>query len=295
MPEKIPVLLDTDIGSDIDDAVCLAYLLAEPRCELVGVTTVTGHAQERARLADAICRAAGRDDIPIASGTETPLLVRQGQTEAPQAEVLCRWPHTEQFARFEAVQFLRDTIRSRPGEITLLAIGPLSNVGLLFAVDREIPGMLKALVMMVGCFFEDGCAEWNARCDPHATAIVFSSAVCQVRAHGLDVTTRCRLSAQECRARFKGGALDVVANMAEVFFRQRQEIVFHDPLAAVCVFEPEICAYERGRVRVELRGEADVGRTVLERYDDGPHQVARKVDSERFFRRYFSAVSAWTG
>ena len=67
--DRIPVLLDTDIGSDIDDAVCLAYLLRQPRCELLGVTTVSGREPRlRASLADGICRAAGRDDVPIHSG-----------------------------------------------------------------------------------------------------------------------------------------------------------------------------------------------------------------------------------
>lgn len=65
MSDTIPVLFDTDIGSDIDDAVALGYLLNQPRCELVGITTVSGEARERAALADAICRAAGRRDIPI--------------------------------------------------------------------------------------------------------------------------------------------------------------------------------------------------------------------------------------
>ena len=73
--QTIPVLLDTDIGSDIDDAVALAYLLKQPRCDLLGVTTVTGEPTKRAMLADAICQAAGRTDIPIHVGTEAPLLV----------------------------------------------------------------------------------------------------------------------------------------------------------------------------------------------------------------------------
>lgn len=64
-----PVILDTDIGSDIDDALCLAYLLRQPRCEFVGITTVTGEAQQRAMLADAVCRAAGREDIPITAAS----------------------------------------------------------------------------------------------------------------------------------------------------------------------------------------------------------------------------------
>ena len=147
---RIPILLDTDIGSDIDDAVCLAYLLRQPLCELVGITTVSGMARQRAMLADAVCRAAGRDNVPIHSGAEQPLLIPQGQPEAQQAEALARFPHRTDFASNTAVEFLRQTIRSRPGEITLLTIGPLTTIGLLFAIDPEIPAMLRAFQLMPG-------------------------------------------------------------------------------------------------------------------------------------------------
>ena len=87
MTEK--VILDTDIGSDIDDAVCLAYLLAQPRCELLGITTVTGEAVKRARMASALCKVA-KKKIPIFPGCEKPMFVPQLQTRAPQAEVRLR-------------------------------------------------------------------------------------------------------------------------------------------------------------------------------------------------------------
>src|SRR5512133_929158 len=105
------VLLDTDIGSDIDDAVCLAYLLANPNCDLVGITTVTGEAEKRAQMASAMCLAAGREDIPIYPGASQPLLVEQRQTEAQQAAALGRWSHRTDFPRGEAVDFMRKTIR----------------------------------------------------------------------------------------------------------------------------------------------------------------------------------------
>ena len=290
MGERIPLLLDTDIGTDIDDALCLAYLLAEPRCELLGVSTVTGQAGERAMLADAVCRAAGRSEVPIWSGTEAPLLAKQGQPEAQQAEVLSRWPHREGFPPCEAVQRMREVILARPGEVTLLTVGPLTNVALLFALDREVPRLLKGLVMMAGRFFGGRTSEWNASCDSHATAIVMAAQVGRVRIHGLDVTLECSMPAQACRRRLKGGALDVVADMAEVWFRQRDRIAFHDPLAAVCTFEPGLCAYRRGRVRVETCDARALGTTVLEESPGGAHAVAESVDSERFFELYFAAV-----
>lgn len=290
MGETVPVLFDTDIGTDIDDSVCLAYLLAEPRCRLLGISTATGEAGKRAMLADAVCRAAGRSDVPIWSGADTPLLVEQKQKTAQQAEALARCEHREDFPPNEAVEMLRRTIREHPGEITLLTVGPLTNIGLLFALDREVPRLLKRMVMMVGSFFEEQRPEWNAAGDPHATAIVFSSEAPEIQVHGLDVSTKCRLPAEECRARFHGGPLDVVAEMAEVWFRNRDKITFHDPLAAACIFEPDICTYRRGRVSVELGDEPQLGRTDLEESAGGAHLVADGVDAERFFERYFSVV-----
>jgi purine nucleosidase len=123
----IKMLLDTDIGSDIDDAVCLAYLLAQPECELLGITTVTGEAAARASLASALCLVAGKS-IPIYPGREEPLLIAQQQPLAPQAAALSRWPHATDFPRGQAVEFLRQTIRRHPGEVVLLCIGPLTNV-----------------------------------------------------------------------------------------------------------------------------------------------------------------------
>ncbi len=169
------LLLDTDIGSDIDDALALAYLLAQKRCRLLGITTVTGEPGKRAALASVLCRVAGRD-IPIHAGSPVPLLVGQRQPVAQQAEALARWTHQPSWPAATAVEFLRQEIRRHPGQVTMLCIGPLTNIGLLFTVDPEIPSLLKALVLMCGSFTPAGqkarAVEWNAQVDPHAAAIV---------------------------------------------------------------------------------------------------------------------------
>ncbi|NLW51566.1 MAG: nucleoside hydrolase [Candidatus Brocadiaceae bacterium] len=294
MDAAVPVLLDTDIGSDVDDAVCLAYLLAEPRCDLLGITTVTGRPQERAMLADALCRAAGRHGVPVYSGCDVPLLCEQRQPEVPQARVLPRWPHRDDFEPYAAVPFLRRTIRERPGEVTLLAVGPLTNVGLLFATDAEVPRLLKRLVLMGGRYFGSCGEEWNTGGDPIASALVFGAPVCELTAYGLDVTLQCSMPAPECRERFRGGALDLVREMSEVWFLTRERITFHDPLAAACVFEPDLCTYRTGRVAVDLQG-AGRGATRFEESAGGPHRVAADVDVGRFFRRYFETIGAPAG
>jgi purine nucleosidase len=291
MPDTIPILFDTDIGSDIDDAVALAYLLREPRCELLGITTVTGEPLERAKLASAVCRAAGQDSIPIHSGSELPFLVAQKQPRAPQNAALERWPHRAEFPPNTAVPFLQEVIRSRPGEVTLLAVGPFTNVGVLFAMDPEIPRLLKRLVVMGGAYttrYAGGSrTEWNACGDPHAAARMFQSPVPELTAFGLDVTLQCVLEAEECGRRLAGGPLDVVRDMASVWFRERAAITFHDPLAAVALFHPGVCEYEQGRIEVELASPRVAGMTHWKAGPEGPHRVAVKVQPERFFEQYF--------
>ena len=107
MSDKIKVLLDTDIGTDIDDALALAYLLKQERCELLGVTTVTGQAGSRAELASAICLRAGRDDVPIHAGCPQSMLIDMRQKKAPQAAALGNWDRRRDFAENTAIEFLR--------------------------------------------------------------------------------------------------------------------------------------------------------------------------------------------
>lgn len=287
------VLLDTDIGTDIDDAVCLAYLLAQPACELLGVTTVTGEADRRAMMASALCKAAGRD-VPIFPGAETPLLIDQAQTTCEQAAALPRLEHETTFPRGEAVEFLRRTVRENPGEVTLLTIGPLTNVGLLFAVDPEVPSLLERLVMMCGVFggapAGRGPLEWNARGDPHATAIVYRARPPVHRSVGLDVTVRCRMEAAEVRRRFGSGLLATVLAFAEVWFGGGREVItFHDPLAAATLFDDSLCRFEPGTVGVELDAPDLLGRTTWRPGgEDAPHEAAFDVDPDRFFEHFFS-------
>ncbi len=287
--DRVPLLLDTDIGSDIDDAVCLAYLLKQPRCELLGITTVTGEPDKRAMLCEMLCSAAGRTDIPIHSGAADPILRKSLQPNARQAEVLKSRPHLGHYEPNTAVDFLRGTIKSRPGEITLLAIGPMTNVGLLFALDPEIPCLLKRLVMMIGVFKDPPKAtEWNATNDPHAAAIVYGAPVSDHLSIGLDVTRQCRMSSADCRERFRGDVLNGVMSLAEVWFRQHEQITFHDPLAAAVIFDPQICGYEHGQVNVEMCDGEAMGATMWSsEAKEKPHTIATTVDAGRFFGHYF--------
>ena len=289
MAEKI--LLDTDIGTDIDDALCLAYLLAQPECDLLGITTVTGEPHRRAQMASVLCHAAGRADIPIYPGIARPLLIEQRQAVAQQASAVQAWPHAESFPD-GAIEFLRRTIRAHPGEITLLSIGPLTNIGVLFALDPEIPSLLKRLVMMAGIFTNRpagfGPLEWNAIGDPHASAIVYRARAAVHRSIGLDVTTQVVMPAEQARAHLKGPLLAPVLDFAEIWFQHVGGIMFHDPLAAATIFNESICRFESGQVDIELASPALSGLTHWTPKENGPHQVALQVDADRFFKEFFA-------
>jgi purine nucleosidase len=324
---SIKLLLDTDIGSDIDDALCLAYLLAQPECELLGITTVTGEAEKRAMLASVLCKVAGKH-IPIFPGVEYPLLASPQQPQAAQARALHKWDHDTTFPRGQSVEFLRQTIHAHPGEVVLLTIGPLTNIALLFAVDEEIPALLKGLVMMCGVFTNalPGAAsrEWNALNDPHAAAMVYRAGVSSHRSIGLDVTMQVNMSAQLFKEKCSAPLLDPVLDFAGVWFEHEDSITFHDPLAATTIFDDAICRFKRGTVQVELASERLAGLTYwdpasTEAYRAGAfpapqaghpirgigipapthrdepgehlttprHEVALEVNPARFFEHYF--------
>lgn len=282
------ILLDTDIGSDIDDAECLAYLLCQPRCELLGITTVSGEPAERARIADALCQAAGRQ-VPIHVGAAQPLEGEQLQPLAQQKPRLCHWPHQTAFPE-DAVAFLREQIHRHPGEVTLLAIGPLTNLARLFLEDPQAPGLLKGLVLMSGAFFAGQQAlhpqgEWNVRCDPKAAQVVYAAAPAgRQLSVGLDVTMQVSMGQEELRRRFTSPVLRAVEDFSTLWFAQRENTNLHDPLTAVALFDPAVCGYRQGQV--QLAGAV----TGFLPDTQGPHRVAETVDAPRFFREYLTVT-----
>ena len=287
------VLLDTDIGTDVDDAVALAYLLSHPDCELLGITTVTGEVEKRAALASVMCRAAGMD-IPIYPGADRPMQGEQRQPLAQQAVVLPRWSHQTDFPKGQAVEFLADTIRSHPGEVTLLTIGPLTNAGLLFSQHPDVAELLAGFVMMGGNFDETGPEakriEWNVAGDPLASEIIYGAAVRLHRSLGLNVTQQVMMSADEVRKRFIAPWMRPVLDMAEIWFEGfYPSITFHDPLAAATIFEKDLCTYQQGTVKVD---QAEIpGKTIWQPgQPNAPHEVAVTVDVDRYFQHFFRVL-----
>lgn len=288
------VLLDTDIGTDVDDAVCLAYLLSHPDCELLGITTVTGESEKRASLTSVLCKASGRD-IPIYPGAAQPMQGEQRQRIAQQAPVLPRWPHETNFPNGQAVEFLANTIRAYPGEVTLLTVGPLTNAGLLFLEHPDVAEMLAGLVLMGGNFDESGPeagrVEWNVAGDLKAAEITYKAPVRLHRSLGLNVTQKVMMSADEVREKFTAPLMRPVLDMAEIWFAGFYPfITFHDPLAAATIFDESLCTYQQGTV--QLNHTDKPGTTLWQPGRlDAPHQVAMTVDVDRYFEHFFSIIT----
>ncbi|MCF8240355.1 MAG: nucleoside hydrolase [Melioribacteraceae bacterium] len=289
---KQKILLDTDIGTDVDDAIALAYLLAKPDCELLGITTVTGESVNRAMLASVLCKIAGKK-IPIYPGIEKPIVINQLQKAAQQARALKNWDHDKNFPQNESIEFLRATIRSNPGEIILLTIGPLTNIGLLFSIDPEIPSLLKGIVSMAGKFDLTAPAysniEWNAVGDYHAADIVYRADCNNHRSIGIDITSKVTMNSEEFKKICNHDLLKPVLDFSDIWFEEWDVITFHDPLSAAVIFNDSICTYEKGNVKIEIEDPDKRGMTIWQPdKNSGKHEVAVGVKKHNFFKEYLS-------
>jgi purine nucleosidase len=214
MSERLPVILDVDTG--IDDSLALLYAAASPDAELVGVTCVFGNtdAAHVGINTRAILELAGRTDVEVALGREVPLvrpLVTTPETHGPQGlghAVLP--PPARPLSDRHAADLIADTARARPGEITLVTLGPMTNLAV--AVEREpaLPRLLRGYVYMGGAFGASGnttpTTEWNVHCDPEAARIVHRAWSAALEADptippalglGLNVTERARIGTDE--------------------------------------------------------------------------------------------------
>lgn len=307
---KKKVLLDFDIGTEIDDAIALAYLLANPDCELVGITTSCGEAEKRAEMASILCKVAGKD-VPIYSGCEEPILIPQMETRASQAEVLSRWDHDTGYVRYAAIPFMQKVIRENPGEITLLATAPMTNLGVLFTMDPELPSLLAGLYLLCGSpthqrfdnvtethsaidrdnlvqlLASKGILENNSIIDPHATKIVYRARCKEFVNVCNNVSSKVIMTPEEAQKKFTHPILKAVFDIAKEWFKDEAIVSFHDPLAAVCIFNDDVCTYKKGYMDCLLCDNLMSGMTIFREDPQGPHKVAWEINEERFFERLF--------
>ena len=273
----IPVLVDCDPGQD--DAIALLLALASPELDLLGVTTVAGNQTLAKVTANAIrvLELAGRGEVPVAAGADRPLareLVTaadaHGETglDGPALPPARGRPVDE-----HAVDYLAERILAADGPLTLVALGPLTNVALMLAERPKAARRLGRIVLMGGAIAEGNMtasAEFNVWVDPEAAARVFASGL-DVTMVGLDVTNRAVLTPEHAdRLRPQGEVGAAVAAMLDfygAFYRTAYDhggCPVHDALAVATVARPELVRALRRHVEVDTSSGICRGRTVVD-------------------------------
>jgi purine nucleosidase len=284
-PEKI--IIDTDIGDDVDDAFAVALALKSPEVEILGITTTFGNTELRAKLVDRMLGEAGRADIPVAMGKATQAKSNFTQRKYAEGGRFARAAHPD------AVSFILDEIRKSPNQITLVAIGPLVSVGGLIDKDAETFRRLKRVVMMGGSVergYGDPYAappppqpEWNIVNDIASAQKLFASGV-PIYMMPLDST---QLKLDEVKRAFlfrQGTPLTDALTLLYHEWGQQTPTLF-DPMTIAFVVDAKLCPVEAMRIRVD-----DKGLTVREA--GAPNaQVCLKSDSEMFFRFYLGRMA----
>jgi inosine-uridine nucleoside N-ribohydrolase len=262
---RIPIIFDTDIGDDIDDALALALALQSPELDVKLVTTVVDDTETRTRLAWKELGLYGRRDVPLATGASEPLLDPRRNTRARQFEVLTAEDVLPEAARRRAPEAIIETLLAAPGKMTLVPVGPLTNIALALKTEPRIKDKIERIVLMGGAFTRLQ-PEYNIARDRAAADIVFASGV-PITAVGLDVTMKCKLEGGDFERLSKAGnpASRFLVRLIGLWQNGRtdQYPILHDPLAMAVAFRPNLVETQAGSVRVETSSPLTNGMTIF--------------------------------
>jgi purine nucleosidase len=319
-----PLLIDCDTG--IDDALALLYAAASPEAEIVGVSCVAGNVElpDIVRNTLAVLELAGRSDVAVAAGADRPLvrpLRTAGDTHGPTGLGYAVLPAPRRGVVAEdAAGAIVAAARAQPAEVTLVTLGPLTNVALALQREPDLPRLLRRMVMMVGSYRSPGntapTLEWNAGVDPEALAVVLTAwrvaragdpVVPLPVAFGLDVTERAKMTPAhlERLATRAGGESGnaVVRFLSDALrfyfeFHSRYDGFYgafiHDALALAAALDPGLARTEALAVEVELEGRWTTGETVTDwrrAWGREPNlEIAVEVDITAFFERFIERV-----
>lgn len=253
----IPIIFDTDIGGDIDDALALALALQSPELNVLAVTTVTDDTVGRARVAWKELGFYARQDVPLAVGADETLLEPRANRPAPaQFKVLTPQDTLPAPARQRAVDLIIKTLLASPRKVTLVPVGPLTNIALALKTEPRIKEKIERIVLMGGSF-DLLVPEYNIIRDPIASAIVFNSRV-PITAVGLDVTLKCKLAGADLERLRKADhpASRFLVQLIELWQGGQSDRypTLHDPLAVAVAFLPSLVETQLGWAEVEIYG-----------------------------------------
>ena len=282
------VIIDTDIGDDIDDAFALALALKSPELKIIGITTAFGDTELRARLVDRYLGAVGRRDIPVAAGVPTPH--DNVFTQAAYAQREPARKHTD------GVAFLLDQIRKHPGEVTIIAIGPEGNLAAAIQRDAATFHKVKRVVLMGGSVYRGYGdehrppePEWNIDRDPASAKALFTSGV-PIFMMPLD-STQVKLPIQDREKMFAFGS--PLTDQLTLLYHQwvahsdnrAADPTLFDPVAVTYAIQPALCPAKPLRIEIDDKGSTKP-------VDGEPNaQVCLRSDEKGFLNLLLSRVA----
>lgn len=297
------VIIDTDPGQD--DAVAILMALGSPEIEVLGITAVAGNVPLAltARNARVVCELAGRPDIAVFAGCDRPLMRGLVTAEHVHGRTGLDGPDlpepTMALQDRHAVDFMIETLRREPeGSVTLVPIGPLTNIAMALRLAPDIAPRIARIVLMGGAYFEVGnitpAAEFNIYIDPEAADIVFRAGV-PLTVLPLDVTHKALVTASR-NAAFRALGTSVgraVAEMTDFFERFDKEkygaeaAPLHDPCTIGWLLAPQLFSGREINVEIETRSPLTRGMSVADwwRVTDRPANALflRDLDADGFF------------
>ena len=303
MPEKI--ILDMDPG--IDDALAIMLALNSPEVEVLGITTVSGNVgiEKTTRNALRILHFIDKLDVPVYRGAYKPIINTPQEAEIVHGtdglgDIDIPVPKKKEEAE-HAVNYLMKQVREYPGEITIVATGPLTNIALAILLDKEFAGNVRRIVSMGGAFNvtlngygnDTPVAEFNIYTDPEAAKIVYGCGA-DIYAVGLDVTMKPgAVVTKDMRERIRregGRRGKLFYEMTKRFSQYVDFLGLHDPMALSYVIDDSLLQFRKYSVEVELHGSLSRGQTIADRREWLPEflkgenniNVAVDVDGKRF-------------
>lgn len=276
-----PVLLDTDIGSDVDDLLAFLMVLGSPELELAAIATTYGDTSLRALIVKRLCEWTGTN-VPIAAGPPRPLSGRPVWYAGHEAAQVDPATPGSGFTPAGLDEIAERVVAATKGRLVVIAIGPLTNLaaGPLSRVLQ--PGIAADLAIMGGDFRSDGIAEHNLRSDAVAAERVFSSAA-PITAIGLDQTLRLPIDRAAIHSATAGASALAEFARTEIdrwlATNDTDSILVHDPLAVATVTHPEQFVTERGSVAITPTGE-DQGMAQFTPDASGTTRLVRTFDPD---------------
>jgi len=273
------IILDTDIGSDVDDALALALILGSPEATILGITTVYGDTLLRARLARRFGKLAGQE-IPVHYGLEQPMSGREVWWPGHEGS-LHDGLENEPVEEEDAVRYLTRQVSERPGEIDVIAIGPLTNIAAALESDPAFAGNVRHLWIMGGGFGMDE-AEHNFRSDDQAAKIVFESEL-NITVTGLEVTRKVEMRKEQLALIAAAGplglALDADIRQWWAFWNEEWNVP-HDPITVLTLLRPELFTFSNsGTVVISGEGES-AGQSTFIASPTGTTRLVATIDAD---------------